>query len=480
VQISVSDGTATVALAPFSITVTTKPNSPPAIWGIPATTVNAREAYRFRPSASDADGQPLLFAVERLPAWASFDTATGTLSGTPAFSQAGTYSGIVISASDGQASTALAQFSITVTAVNTTPNISGTPPTSATAGEAYSFTPTATDPDGQTLTFSISNRPAWASFNSGTGRLSGTPTNANAGTYSGITISVNDGQTSAALPPFSIVVAAVNTPPTISGTPPASVTVGQAYNFLPYASDLEGQALTFSITNRPSWASFDAATGRLSGAPTSASAGTHSGITISVSDGQASTALAPFSITVVAVNRPPTISGTPPNSVTDGQAYSFTPSASDPDAQPLTFSITNRPSWASFDAATGRLSGTPTSAHAGTYSGITISVSDGQASAALPPFSISVLAATLGSATVSWSPPTTFEDGTPIENLAGYRVVYGLSSTELSESVTIPSTAITSTTIEGLSRGTWYFAVKAYTTANVESNLSNIAYKTIN
>jgi len=199
-----------------------------------------------------------------------------------------------------------------------------------------------------------------------------------------------------------------------------------------------------------------------------------------VSDGQASAALAPFSVTVLAVNTPPTISGTPPNSVTDGQTYSFTPSARDPDTQPLTFSIINRPTWASFDAATGRLSGAPTSAHAGTYSGITISVIDGPFSKTLPPFSITVIAATSGSATVSWSPPTTFEDGTPIANLAGYRVVYGQSATDLSSALTIPSAVITSATIEGLTRGTWYFAVKAYTTASVESNLSNVAYKIIN
>jgi hypothetical protein len=467
-------------LPTFSITVNARPNTPPSIWGIPATSVNSGEAYSFRPSASDPEGQSLSFSVTGLPGWARFDSATGTLSGTPAFSNAGTYSNIVISVSDGQAATAMAPFSITVVGVNTPPKIGGTPSASVTAGKAYAFTPTASDPDGQTLTFSIANKPDWASFNSSTGGLSGVPTSAHAGTQSGITISVSDGLASTALPPFSITVTAVNTPPTISGTPPASVTVGKTYDFLPYASDLEGQPLTFSITGKPSWASFDAATGRLSGAPTSSHVGTHSGITISVSDGQASTALAPFSINVQAVNTPPTISGTPPNSVTEGETYSFTPTVSDPDKQPLTYSITGKPSWASFDAATGRLSGTPTSAHAGTHSGITISVSDGQASATLPPFSITVIAATSGSATVSWSPPTSFEDGTPIANLAGYRVVYGLSSTELSQSVTIGSAVITSTTIEGLSKGTWYFAVKAYTTASVESDLSNVAYKTIN
>jgi hypothetical protein len=242
---------------------------------------------------------------------------------------------------------------------------------------------------------------------------------------------------------------------------------------------VDGQTLTFAIANKPAWASFSTATGRLSGTPTNAHAGTSSNITISVSDGVASTALAPFSITVTAVNTPPTISGTAPESVTAGQAYSFQPFASDLEGQPLTFSISGKPAWASFDSTTGRLSGTPTAAHIGTTSGITISVSDGQASSALPAFSITVLAVVPGSATVSWTAPTSFEDGTPIANLAGYKVVYGMSATALSNTLAIPSAAITSATVEDLAPGTWYFAVKAYTTANVESDLSSVASKTI-
>jgi hypothetical protein len=97
----------------------------------------------------------------------------------------------------------------------------------------------------------------------------------------------------------------------------------------------------------------------------------------------------------------------------------------------------------------------------------------------LPLFSITVLAAVPRSATVSWTPPTSFEDGTPIANLAGYKVVYGLSVAAMSNSIAIPNAAITSATVEDLTPGTWYFAVKAYTTANVESDLSSVASKTI-
>ena len=100
-----------------------------------------------------------------------------------------------------------------------------------------------------------------------------------------------------------------------------------------------------------------------------------------MSDGLASATLPAFSIAVESApvaNRAPTISGTPATSVTVGQAYVFQPAASDPDGQALRFGIANAPTWATFDVTTGRLSGTPGAAHAGTTaSNIVISVSDG-------------------------------------------------------------------------------------------------------
>src|SRR5690606_15281700 len=178
------------------------------------------------------------------------------------------------------------------------PTISGTPATSVNAGVAYSFTPSASDADGDTLGFSIRNRPSWASFDTASGRLSGTPTSG--GVYGDIVISVSDGKASASLPAFSITVnaAAVNRAPPIYGPPGATVTAGAAYSFQPNASYPDGDTLTYSIQNRPSWASFDANTGRLAGAPNQSDAGVYSNIVISVSDGKASASLAPFSITV--------------------------------------------------------------------------------------------------------------------------------------------------------------------------------------
>jgi hypothetical protein len=83
---------------------------------------------------------------------------------------------------------------------NQPPTISGTASTTGAVGVAYAFQPSATDPEGQTLTFAVSNRPTWASFSTSTGRLSGTPTAA--GTFSNIRISVSDGRRSRSLRDF--------------------------------------------------------------------------------------------------------------------------------------------------------------------------------------------------------------------------------------------------------------------------------------
>lgn len=209
-----------------------------------------------------------------------------------------------------------------VTSTTMPPLISGTPPTTASAGNAYTFTPTASSPRGGTLTFSITNQPSWATFSTTTGRLSGTPAATDAGIDSGIVVSVNDGTLTASLPPFSITVtAAPPPPPTISGTPATSVVAGHAYTFTPSAASPRGAALTFSIANGPSWASFNTSTGHLSGTPAAANVGTYANVSISVSDGTGSATLAPFTITVQpGTTGSATLAWTSPTTRTDGSA----------------------------------------------------------------------------------------------------------------------------------------------------------------
>ncbi len=460
-------------------------NSPPTISGDPPSSVTEGERYSFAPVVSDPDGDALIFEVGNLPAWASFDAGTGELFGTPGSGDAGSYADITISVSDGEAGAALGPFTIEVRALvtNTPPTISGNPPASVSEGAAYSFTPSASDADGDALTFDIVNLPVWASFDTASGRLYGTPASGEAGVYGDITITVTDGRDQAALGPFTIEVNAVvtNGAPTISGSPATSVDEGSFYEFTPGASDPDGDTLTFDVANKPSWAAFDPATGRLSGTPASGDAASYGNIVISVSDGQDSASLPAFTITVQAVvtNSAPTLSGSPPTLVQEGDAYAFTPGANDPDGDSLSFSITNRPSWAAFDSATGRLSGTPQAADVGTYADIVISVSDGQASASLAAFTITVEAISTGSVTLSWTPPTENTDGTALTDLAGYRIYWGTTSGSYPNSVTIDNPGVTTYLVENLSPGTYEFVATSYNASGVESDYSAPATKTV-
>ncbi|WP_129641666.1 putative Ig domain-containing protein [Peristeroidobacter agariperforans] len=482
ITISVTDGRDTRSVGPFKIKVNERPeapNAPPTISGTPATSVLVDQEYLFQPTFSDPDGDSLRFLIANRPSWAEFSTASGQLHGTPTQANATTYSNIRISVTDGKTTVTLPAFSIHV-GVNQPPKISGTPGATAQVGAQYTFTPAASDPENDILVFKIKNLPRWATLNAQTGVLSGTPTAADIGTYSSLRISVSDGQATTSLPAFTITVGTApttNRAPTIAGTPATNATVGASYSFKPTATDPDGNTLAFAIENRPSWASFNTSTGALTGTPTVA--GAYSNIRITVRDSSLSASLPAFSITVGTGNRAPTISGTPATTTSAGAAYSFQPKGSDPDGNTLAYSISNRPSWATFNNSTGQLSGTPSAANAGTYSNIAISVSDGKLSASLASFSITVVQASNGSATLSWTPPTQNTDGTSLTNLAGYRIVYGRTATSLDQTVQVATAGTSRYTVTGLSSGTWYFRVKAYNSSGAESDVSNAGQKTI-
>lgn len=489
ITITITDGKDTRSIGPFNIKVNGRGQQPspsntaPTISGSAPGSVLVDQAYNFQPAAADANGDTLRFAISNRPSWAAFNSSTGRLSGTPRTANIATFSNIVISVNDGTVSTLLPAFSIQVRGPdNRAPTISGSPATGVQATQAYTFTPSGSDPDRDSLTYSINNLPRWASLNNLTGRLSGTPAAGDVGTYSNLIITVSDGRASASLRAFSVVVSApANRAPTISGSPARTVSAGSAYSFTPSANDPDSSdTLGFTIQNRPTWAAFDTATGRLSGTPAATVSGAFANVVINVSDGRLSASLPAFTITVNPPNnRAPTISGSPATTVNAGAAYNFQPSATDADNDTLSYSISNLPSWAQFDAATGRLSGTPDAADAGAYSNIAISVSDGEDSAALPSFGITVSQGASGNAVLSWTAPTQNTNGTALTNLQGYRVVYGRSSSNLDQTVQIANASVSTHTLTGLASGTWYFAVKAYTMAGTESDVSNMASKAI-
>jgi len=199
--------------------------------------------------------------------------------------------------------------------------------------------------------------------------------------------------------------------------------------------------------------------------------------TVSVPDTESSAATLPD------LNTTPVISGNPADSVTANAGYSFRPVASDADGDPLTFSIRNKPVWASFSTGSGRLSGTPANSHAGSYSNIVISVTDGADSVSLPAFSIQVNTAAVatGSFSLGWTAPVARSDGTPLSlaDINGYRLYYGTSPGTYPDVVEVSDGTATSVTVTGAPLGTKYVVMTTYDAAGRESAYSGEVSKIV-
>lgn len=179
-------------------------------------------------------------------------------------------------------------------------------------------------------------------------------------------------------------------------------------------------------------------------------------------------------------NSAPIISGNPAPAGTAGQSYSFTPQASDPDGDTLTFSIENAPSWSSFNAQTGSLTGTPQAGDVGQYSNIRISVTDGTLSASMSGFTIDITQVGTLSTTLTWSAPTLNEDNTTLTDLQGYKIYYGRSSGNYTNQIDVNNPGVTTLVVDNLSPDTYYFSATAINSGGEESRFSGELQRTVN
>jgi len=405
----------------------------------------------------------------------------------------------------------------TPVAVNRAPVISGTPTTSVAQGSSYQFSPVATDADGDTLGFQVANLPAWAGFDANSGKISGTPAAGDVGIYSNIVISVSDGSVSSSLAPFSISVLSSGSTQVggqigFSATT-QSVTEGAVVSLTVVRTNSVGAAsfrygthgvtAVSSTVNGDDYLGFDPVPVNFADGETSKvvtvqtldntvqeSAETFEVYLTSPSAGYVLSSNTVDTVTIidndVTQNQPPTISGNPATSVAAATAYSFTPSASDPDGDNLTFSASNLPAWLSINTNTGALTGTPSDSDVGVSNNIQVSVSDGTETVSLAAFSITVDASVTGqvgkgSMDLSWSAPATRTDGTALSlsEINGYVVYIGTSSDNMEMLVDLNDSSATSYTINDLTAGTYYVALTTYDVDGMSSSYSNIVQKTV-
>lgn len=200
---------------------------------------------------------------------------------------------------------------------------------------------TATDSDGTIESKQASTNNGMATINAD-GTITYTPDLNFYGTDV-ITVVVKDNDNAIAMKTCNVTIIEVNDPPTIEGTPSTIASVGLNYSFTPVAADVDGDVLTFSITNLPSWATFDTTTGTLSGTPATGDDAIYENIVISVNDGRGGVASIPvFSITVKDNNEAPLLNTPiPDQTIQEGEVYTYdiSPHFQDPNGNPLTYAM---------------------------------------------------------------------------------------------------------------------------------------------
>ena len=93
---------------------------------------------------------------------------------------------------------------------------------------------------------------------------------------------------------------------------------------------------------------------------------------------------------------------------------------------------------------------------------------------------VTVVLSNSGTALLSWTPPTENTDGSPLTDLAGYKIHYGTSPGSYNNTVTINNPGLTSYLIENLASSDWYFVMKSFNNSGIESSFSTEVSKTIN
>lgn len=346
-------------------------NEPPVAGALADVAVQVGDALAYDAGAafSDPNGDDLAFTASALPAWASIDPATGSITGTPAPGDVGAVEVTVTATEDHpDLGSDSASFTLTVTPLPNDPPEAGTlADAQIEAGSLLSYDAGAafSDPDGNDLVFTATDLPAWAMIDAATGLISGTPAAGDIGDTL-VTVRATEDHPDAgfAEATFTLSVVAANEPPGVTPIPDQLALVDAPYSFDAGAAfaDPNGDTLTFTQAGLPAWATLDPATGAISGTPTLADVGdVEVTITATEDHPDAGSVDATFTLSVGEGNAAPVAGAIADVAIQVGMALDLAAGEafSDANGDTLVFSASGLPAWAAIDPATGTITGTP-------------------------------------------------------------------------------------------------------------------------
>ena len=341
-------------------------NADPVINSTAILTGEVGVLYSYDVEATDADQDTLTYALTTSPAGMTINSTSGLIQWTPT---AAGDEDVVVEVTDGNGGSDTQSFTINVPVPNQSPTITTTAITTANVAELYSYDVDATDPELDTLTFSLNVSPTGMTINSSSGLIQWTPA---AEGDNNVTVRVDDGNGGFDTQSFVISVGPANQAPTITSIAITAATATVPYSYDVEATDPDLDTLTYSLTTFPTGMTINSSSGLIQWTPDQL--GDHP-VTVEVDDGRpGGIATQSYTLTVSNVNQMPQITSTAITTATVDIQYSYDVEATDPDQDPLVYSLTQAPLGMTIDENTGLIAWTP--ADAGSAD-VTVMVDDG-------------------------------------------------------------------------------------------------------
>lgn len=256
--VSVSDGNGGSDSESFTWTISA--NNAPVISSIGNQSGTIGTAISITPMASDADSDSVTWSASNLPSGLSINQTSGAITGMPDTNQS---LSTTVSIDDGYGGTDSETFSFTI--ANTAPVLAMIGDQASTVGTAVAVTPSASDTNSDTISWSANDLPSGLSIDANTGAITGTPDTAGS---SSSTISISDGNGGSDSETLTWTVVVGNSAPVVTPIADRDATVGEALTFSPDVSDANGDTITYAATGLPTGLSINETSGEISGTPT--------------------------------------------------------------------------------------------------------------------------------------------------------------------------------------------------------------------
>ncbi|HML77906.1 putative Ig domain-containing protein, partial [Geobacter sulfurreducens] len=298
VTVEVADAKGLKATQSYTLRVRSS-NSAPTVTNPGNQSTWEEKPVNLQIKASDSNGDKIFYSATGLPAGLSIDESTGLISGTVAAGAAvGSPYSVSVTVTDTLKSNRTS-FNWTVRAAgsNTPPAMSNPGSQTGTENTAIRLQISASDADGDLLSFSATGLPAGLGINAGTGLISGTISvgAAAAGPYT-VTVTASDGIASISTTfAWTVAPRAVNLPPVITSAPATAAVRDRVYRYDVNATDPDGDTVTYELVTRPSGMSISSSTGLIQWTPKNT--GTYT-VKVGVSDAKGLKAYQSFTVTV--------------------------------------------------------------------------------------------------------------------------------------------------------------------------------------